>query len=949
MERRALQAHANPKRRCATRPKRAEGAPPSRFKLLFEPDPVYAPSVANERADDIAGATSHDFARGQKIFGRYTLVKILGRGGMGIVWLARDEELEREVALKFLPDLIIHDRAVLNELKRETRRSLELTHKNIVRIYDFVHDERSACISMEYIDGEPLSNLRAENERKVFEPDEIAGWIAQLCDALDYAHNYARIIHRDLKPANLMVNQKGELKVSDFGIARSLGDTVGRLTIEQGRSGTLVYMSPQQLDGERGTHLDDVYSLGATLYELLTSKPPFYSGNLDRQIHERVAPSMTERRKDLNIEPASVPADWEEVVAACLQKDPAKRPQSAAEIVQRLHLAAPQGQPISAVSAKRPNKRALALTGIAALFVLAIAGSYFGILKRQSKPIAPRSNPPQKHATAITDKSIAVLPLTNMSNDKENAWFSDGVHEDIVTSLARIAELRVVSNTSVMQYRDTKKPLRQIAEELHVAYVLEGSVRRVGSTVRVTGQLIEASSDRQIWAKSYDRELTDIFAIQAALATEIADALRIAITPAEKSALAARPTTVPAAYDLYLHARTALNDPAIGDTDKPLRTAEALLRSAVDLDPAFAVAWAQLADLHAQLSFFNYDATAERLALASSAMEKAMKLAPDDPDVIRNLGAYYYHHWDFARAEEQYRRVLHQQPNDAYAHNWLALLLQRQGKWIEALAEHARAAELEPGNLYLQWVDVVYRVFAARRYAEVEAHLPALVAVENDPLGEFALDLRELPFVARGSTKELEDYLNGLPADVKRRPKYAIFLRELAIFKGDWAEAARLDALQPKPWSYEQYVDAATTLAALGRTEEMREVLKGKLDEWHARLELEPRNADLWEKLARVEALLGHGAEALQSVDRRRALLPQGDVLEEIGQRALLAFVCTWTGDKDRALAELGWLVRQPFGEQVNSMRTSPAYAPLHGDPRFEAIVNDPANRSPLF
>src|SRR6266404_3275438 len=595
--------------------------------------------------------TSREFVSGQKVFGRYTLVKILGQGGMGVVWLARDEELERDVALKFLPDVIVHDRALLDELKRETRRSLELTHKNIVRIHDFVFNETSGCISMEYVDGETLSNLRAEKEQKVFEPNDIANWTSQLCDALDYAHNQARIVHRDLKPANLMVTRSGDLKVSDFGIARNLGDTASRLTMEQGRSGTLVYMSPQQLDGERGTHLDDIYSLGATLYDLLTSKPPFYSGNLDRQIHERVAPSMTERRKDLNVEPASVPATWEEVVAACLAKDPARRPQSTAEVAQRLHLDAPRRGWARPITITRQKKKALAIIAIATLFVIGLVGLYFGIL-RQSKPVVPASNPPEKQAAAIADKSIAVLPLTNMSNDKENAWFSDGVHEDIVTSLARIAELRVVSNTSVMQYRDTKKPLRQIAGELHVAYVLEGSVRRAGNTVRVTGQLIEASSDRQIWAKSYDRELTDIFGIQAALATEIADALRIAVTPGEKSALAARPTTVPAAYDLYLHARTALNDPAINDTDKPLRTAEALLRSAVDLDPAFAVAWAQLADVHAQLSFLNYDATAERLALASSAMEKATKLAPDNPDVIRNLGAYYYHHWDYARAEE---------------------------------------------------------------------------------------------------------------------------------------------------------------------------------------------------------------------------------------------------------------------------------------------------------
>jgi len=252
--------------------------------------------VSTERAGDVIGATSREFVGGQKVFGRFTLVKVLGRGGMGIVWLAHDEELERDVALKFLPDLMIQDPALADQLKRETKRCLELTHPHIVRIHDFVHDERSGCISMEYVNGETLSNLRAGKEHQVFEPHEIAGWVTQLCEALDYAHNRARVIHRDLKPGNLMVNQRGDLKVADFGIARSLADSASRLTTEQGRSGTLVYMSPQQLNGERSTHLDDIYSLGATIYELLTSKPPFYSGNVDRQICERVAPSMTERR-----------------------------------------------------------------------------------------------------------------------------------------------------------------------------------------------------------------------------------------------------------------------------------------------------------------------------------------------------------------------------------------------------------------------------------------------------------------------------------------------------------------------------------------------------------------------------------------------------------------------------------------------------------------------------
>jgi tetratricopeptide (TPR) repeat protein len=335
-----------------------------------------------------------------------------------------------------------------------------------------------------------------------------------------------------------------------------------------------------------------------------------------------------------------------------------------------------------------------------------------------------------------------------------------------------------------------------------------------------------------------------------------------------------------------------------------------------------------------------------RLALASSALEKAIKLAPDNPDVIRNVGAYYYHLRDYARAEEQYRRVLLLQPNDAYAHSFLALLLRRQAKWIEALAEWGRAAELEPGNLYLQRSDISYRFSAARRYAEIEPRFPALAAVENDPLGDFALDIRQLPFFAHGSTKELEDYLNGLPADVKRSPKYASCLHELAAYKGDWEELARLHAVNPDP---EHYVEVATTLAALGRTNEARLALQGKVDELRARLKLEASNTDLWEKLARVEAVLGHRTEALEALDRRQALLPASDVLEQTEQRESFAFVCTWTGDKDRALAELAWIARQPFGEPVNIMRTSPDYAPLHGDPRFDAIVNDPANRLPLF
>ncbi|MEY2565003.1 MAG: eukaryotic-like serine/threonine-protein kinase [Verrucomicrobiota bacterium] len=302
------------------------------------------------------GITVRGFNVGQKVFRRYSLVRILGRGGMGIVWLARDDELEREVALKFLPELVLHDRTLLDNLKAETRRSLELTHRHIVRIYDFVQDQDAASISMEYIDGDTLSQLRARKPQLVFAPAELQRYVAALCEALDYAHTRARIVHRDIKPSNLMVNSQDEMKVADFGIARSLTDSVSMLTKTQHTSGTLMYMSPQQLEGERTSPLDDVYSVGAVLYELLTSKPPFYRGQIDHQIRTKPPSSIAERRNELGIYDQAVPLAWERTIAACLAKNPVERPQSAVEIARALSpesIEIQNTQPIPAVAHPR--------------------------------------------------------------------------------------------------------------------------------------------------------------------------------------------------------------------------------------------------------------------------------------------------------------------------------------------------------------------------------------------------------------------------------------------------------------------------------------------------------------------------------------------------------------------------------------------------------------------
>lgn len=347
------------------------------------------------------GATVRQFTASQRLFDRYVLREILGRGGMGIVWLAFDEQLERDVALKFLPEMVAFDEQAVSDLKRETKKSQELRHHHIVQVYDFVSDKQNACISMEYVDGSTLSAIKARKPQHCFEVDEMRAWVEQLCEALAYAHRKARIVHRDLKPANLMVNRKGELKVTDFGIARSLTDSASMLTLACGTSGTLVYMSPQQLDGEKASHLDDIYSAGATLYELLTSKPPFYSGQIDRQIREKAPLSIDERRAELDLAGgAPVPPQWQEAIAACLAKDPLERPQSASELSQRLGIgtvssgserqaavaASPPPVPVSAVSVrqtqhvgKRREQLVLGIAVVLLVFASVIAAAvYFG-------------------------------------------------------------------------------------------------------------------------------------------------------------------------------------------------------------------------------------------------------------------------------------------------------------------------------------------------------------------------------------------------------------------------------------------------------------------------------------------------------------------------------------------------------------------------------------------
>jgi len=363
--------------------------------VLFEVS-VYTGSAVEDNGE--FGQTLPGVVGGTKLFNRFVLQKVLGRGGMGIVWLARDERLDRLVALKLVPDAVCFDPSAHEDLKRETRKSLMLTHTNIVRIFDFIEDEHTAAISMEYVDGATLSSLRVKKPAKCFEVSEIGPWILSLCDALTYAHESASIIHRDLKPANLMVNSRAELKVSDFGIACSLRNSMSFVSVRTS-SGTLNYMSPQQMLGEDPCISDDIYAVGATIYELLSSKPPFYHGDVSSQVREVIAPTIAERRAKFEIVGQTIPKYWEETIASCLAKDASQRPGTAADIARRLRLTGPvrleKTEPVPEWL-KFAKKHQTALAGAVVIAVIAAAALF--------------ERHPDKNVRAATMKTAAAEP-----------------------------------------------------------------------------------------------------------------------------------------------------------------------------------------------------------------------------------------------------------------------------------------------------------------------------------------------------------------------------------------------------------------------------------------------------------------------------------------------------------------------------------------------------------
>jgi serine/threonine-protein kinase len=623
--------------------------------------------------------------------GHYRVVEKIGAGGMGEVYLARDERLERDVAIKVLPPGAIADEVARKRFRKEALALSRLNHPNIETIFDFDSDNGLDFIATEYVPGEGLDQKLAAG---ALAEKEIARFGSQLADGLAAAHDQG-IVHRDLKPANLRITPDGRLKILDFGIAKltmpvSFEAATESLTENTRLAGTLPYMAPEQVRGEKLDARTDIWAAGVVLYEMAVGHRPFRAPGLqvtDQILHQvPAAPSSTNPR----LSPA-----LDAVVLKCLDKDPDNRYQSVRELAVDLRrMAMPTPAATAAVSAPRrqvPARTVFITAAVVVVTILAAVATYFYFAKKKPAAAASQIN------------SLAVLPLTNLSGDPSQEYFADGMTEALITDLSKMKALRVISRTSVMLYKGVKKPLPEIARKLGVNGIIEGSVLRSGGRVRITAKLIDARQDRSLWAGTYEREMTDVLALQSELVQAIASEIRVQITPQESERLKVARRVDPEVYDTVLKGKATLEH---ATREGGLNQAIELFQKAIDRDPTYAPAWAGLGEALWSLAEtgFEFVAPAEVRDKAIAAAEKALELDESLPEAHKARAVIAWDgEWDLAAAQRHFERALELRPGYAAAHNLYGQMLVFLHRLDEARRHYDRARELDPLS---PWNDV---------------------------------------------------------------------------------------------------------------------------------------------------------------------------------------------------------------------------------------------------
>jgi eukaryotic-like serine/threonine-protein kinase len=614
--------------------------------------------------------------------GHYRILERIGAGGMGTVYRAHDERLDRDVALKVLPPSGLENEAARKLFRKEALALSRLNHPNIAAIYDFDFDAGVDFLVMELVTGVTLASKLAGG---ALAQEQILQFGQQIALALEHAHGYG-VVHRDLKPGNVIIRTDGQLKVVDFGLAKfvTIDESAATETLSgvYGLAGTLPYMSPEQLWGRPPDFRSDVYSAGVVLYEMATGQRPF-QGKVPTAISEAIL--HTDPPSPRQLSPAISP-DLESVILKCMQKEPATRYQTARELSVDLRRVQTPGVGIAG-GLKPVGVRAqwVLIASLMAILAVAATISFLKIRAWQTRTKATSQIP--------SIESLAVLPLENLSRDPEQEYFADGMTDELTTELAHISALRVVSRTSAMRYKRTTKTLPQIARELQVDGVIEGSVLRSDGSVRINTQLVQAQADKELWAHSYQRKLKDVLQLQGELAHDIAEQIKIKVTPQEELRLATTRTVNPESHEAYLKGLYHWNK----GTEENYRDARNYFQQAIALDPNYAPAYAGLADY-----FWATDELPPSLAMPSARENVLKALSLDDglADAHKTLASIkFYGDWDWVAAENEFKRALSLNPSYSEGHRMHSVYLSALGREVDATTEIQIAQRLDPLSL----------------------------------------------------------------------------------------------------------------------------------------------------------------------------------------------------------------------------------------------------------
>ena len=916
---------------------------------------------------------------------------VLGRGAMGITFRATDESLQRPVALKIIKtNLGSRSIEARERFTREARAAGALRHLNVATVYQFGVTEETGQFfyAMELVEGETLEErVRRLGLLDVLTTLDVA---LQVTAALEAAEERG-LVHRDLKPGNLMMVEaapsplsssndkttrtshplrksatgasRPQVKVIDFGVAKAISEKTNAMAITHGGFvGTPAFASPEQFTNAPVDVRSDIYSLGVTLWFLLTGHMLF-SGRSVEEIQE------SRRSKPLPIEQlkaARVPRRFVSLLVSMLAIEPAARPAGARELTAKL-----QGIRDSITGRGKMARRlaiAAALVGFAAVVALRVF----------------HSTPPKTTAPVIPEKSIAVLPFENFSDDKENAYFADGVQDEILTDLTKVADLKVISRRSVAQYRDTKQSIREIGRVLGVAHVLAGTVRKAAGRIHVTVQLIDVRNEAETWAEKYERDVADIFLIQSDISQEIVSRLKAALSPEEKAAIEEKPTQDKEAYDLYLRARALIYEQdgiagrqQLGGTAAPglesmlqdnAAKAIPLLESAIARDPKFALAYCVLGD--AQLLFFDE-------VKAKEAIDAALRISPNSAEAHLILARYFVGLEDLSAGEKALGIAAAGLPGRVDVFNLRGQVEERRGQWREALRDREKAAELDPrdrataeflGQLYL----------TLRRFSDAERLADHMIAITPQQSTEGLWREKSWIALARGDTRaalaalDANPYrnlgiwgLNQMVANVfvmqRDYPKAVEILQSV----DNTAEARHLLPKGNYAGGNNDLFRRGITLEKLGRIARFQgekekargyfEAARSLFEEWLAKKPARNSYGASWVEshslayIAEIDAALGRKEDAIREGRKAVELWPLKRYAKLAPDVATyLAIIYMWSGERDAALEQLAQVTKLPMWESLlppcpglsaGELKLDPLWDELRSDPRFDKIV----------